>query len=811
MLRRLLNYFFLQSRVILSGAKVGRWAERSRKIPWNAEQCPIPLFVSLALRPQRRTRFHGALRLRGSFLATALRVTCSGAIPFAVILASSYASAAEAPLPVDKLVSQLETGDVATRRDASYYLMKLGPKAKDALPVLIKALDDQDKQVWSNSVSAIAAIGPEAKEAIPALIDDLDSKRGRGQRGFDKNQALVRSAYALTRIGPAAIPPLIQALGGDDTPLRAGAAKALGGMGPAAKEAIPALISNLKHADNDVQREVIESLVLIGADAKPPVIAALSSKESRERSAASMTLAGMGRSAQDAAPAMFDQLGKETDVTVRVSLLTALPKIGAEPKTLVPRLIDALKDQNDSIRHAAINGLLSFPSARKEIVESLTALLRDPNKDMSQRAAYVVGRFGVAAASAVPVLLEIIAKQSPPDPVFIDALVQIGEPAVPQILTAAEKVPLNQLTAEHWMLKCLQSMGAFAVNSVRNGLGHKDASVRLLSVRALTALGHDARDASTSLLEKLDDPEVQVRAAALGALVAVDAPSKLMLPRIEKSLNDASPVVRLAAAKLVPKLGDEGKHLNAAVIDKLNDPDASVRRGILDAFGPEQAGAIPALLPLLDKADLRLPVVQALGRMGGSAMPALPKLVELLPKLPNDGQVAILDCIAHIGPAATEARPAIDPLRSHADVQIRARAIYAAAAIEGNPQTRATLLAGALDDADASVRKSAADAIVPLGDKLGDAATKLFELLKTDRDRELALVTLRQVRVRDLNLLSDALTLPQPEVKIYACEAIGRMGKDGRGAAPALEPITGDSNEEVARSARRALRAIGAR
>src|SRR4030095_14517836 len=446
MLRRLLNYFFLHSRVILSGAKVGRWAERSRKIPWNAEQCPIPLFVSLALRPQRRPRFHGALRLRGSFLATALRVTCSGAIPFAVILASSYASAAEAPLPVDKLVSQLETGDVATRRDASYYLMKLGPKAKDALPVLIKALDDQDKQVWSNSVSAIAAIGPEAKEAIPALIDDLDSKRGRGQRGFDKNQALVRSAYALTRIGPAAIPPLIQALGGDDTPLRAGAAKALGGMGPAAKEAIPALISNLKHADNDVQREGIEALVLIGADAKTPVIAALSSKESRERSAASMTLAGMGRSAQDAAPAMFDQLDKETDVTVRVSLLTALPKIGAEPKTLVPRLIDALKDQNDSIRHAAINGLLSFPSARKEIVDSLTALLRDPNKDMSQRAAYVVGRFGVAAASAVPVLLEIIAKQSPPDPVFIDALVQIGEPAVPQILTAAEKVPLNQLT-----------------------------------------------------------------------------------------------------------------------------------------------------------------------------------------------------------------------------------------------------------------------------------------------------------------------------------------------------------------------------
>jgi HEAT repeat protein len=604
---------------------------------------------------------------------------------------------------------------------------------------------------------------------------------------------------------------LIEALGREDAPLRAGAAKALGGMGPNAKEAIPALMSNLKHGDNDVQREAIDALTLIGIDAKPPVIAALSGSEARERSGAAIALAGMGRSAQDAAPAMFEQLGKETETTVRVSLLTALPKVGADPKALVPRLIDALKDPNETIRHAAINGLLSSPSARKQIVESLTALLRDPNKDMSQRAAYVVGRFGVAAASAVPVLLEIIAKQSPPDPVFVDALVQIGEPAVPQILAAAEKEPLKQLTTDHWMVKCLQSMGAFAVNSVRNGLGHKSASVRLLSARALSALGPDAKDAATSLLEKLEDPEMEVRAAALGALVAVDVPSKLIIPRIEKSLNDPSPAVRLAAAKLIPKLGDEGKHLNAAVIEKLNDADPSVRRGILDALGPEQAAAIPTLLPLLDKADLRAPVLQAFGRMGASAKPAVSKLIELLPKLPKDGQVIALECIAHIGPAAGEARQAIDPLRSDADAQVRARAISAAAAIEENPQARATLLAAALDDSDASVRKSAADAIVPLGDKLGDAAPKLFGMLKTDRDRELALVTLRQVRVRDLSLLRDALTLPQSEVKIYACEAIGRMGKEGREAASSLEPVTGEANEEVARAARRALRAIGAR
>ena len=729
----------------------------------------------------------------------------------AIALAGGSLLAAEPPLPLEKLVSQLQSGDTPARRDASYHLLKLGPKAREALPALMKALEDQDKQVWSNCVSAIAAIGPEAREAIPVLIDGLDSRKGRGQRGFDRNQALFRSAYALTRIGSQAIPPLIQALNGEDSAQRAGAAKALGGMGPAAKEAIPALVSNLSHSDNDVQRETVDALALIGPETKPLVIQSLAGKEPRERSAAALTLAGMGRFAEDAAPAMFEQLGKETDSTVRISLLTSLSKVGADPKILVPRLVDALRDSNEAIRHAAINGLLASRTARKPIVESLTQLLRDQSKEMSQRAAYVLGRFGVDAASAVPVLLEMVTKQSPPDPVFVDALVQIGEPAVAPLLTSAEPVPLDQLTADHWMVKCLQSMGAFAANSIRNGLGHKNAAVRLLSVRALGALGPDAGDAATSLLEKLDDPEVHVRAAALGALVAVETPSKLIIPRIEKSLNDPSPIVRLGAARLVPKLGEEGKHLNVAMIGKLNDSDPGVRRGILDVLGPEQAGAIPMLLPLLDDAAQRAPVLEALARMGANAKPAVAKVIELLPKVGKDDQVLILDCLAHVGPAAAEARPAIDLLRVDGDPKVRARAISSAAAIEGNPEVRAALLAAALDDADGSVRKAAAEAVIPLGDKLGAAGHKLFELLKGERDRDLALATLRQVRVRDLDLLKDALTIPHNETRMYASEAIGRMGKDARGAASALETVTGDPNEEVSRAARRALRAIGAR
>ncbi len=51
----------------------------------------------------------------------------------------------------------------------------------------------------------------------------------------------TNDAFALGRIGPAAVPALIAALKDKDRQVRWYAASALGRIGPAAKEAVPAL------------------------------------------------------------------------------------------------------------------------------------------------------------------------------------------------------------------------------------------------------------------------------------------------------------------------------------------------------------------------------------------------------------------------------------------------------------------------------------------------------------------------------------------------------------------------------------------
>ena len=70
------------------------------------------------------------------------------------------------------------------------------------------------------------------------------------QLGHQDPEARYWAAVYLEQAAdPESVPALIQALAGEDLYLRGGAAKALGAMGAAASDAIPALEECLKHED----------------------------------------------------------------------------------------------------------------------------------------------------------------------------------------------------------------------------------------------------------------------------------------------------------------------------------------------------------------------------------------------------------------------------------------------------------------------------------------------------------------------------------------------------------------------------------
>ena len=79
------------------------------------------------------------------------------------------------------------------RRGATLALGSLKIDAQTAVPLLIEALNDEDKKVRANAAAVLGRFAPEAKEAVPALSRAL------------KDPFVARSAaMSLGKFGPAA-------------------------------------------------------------------------------------------------------------------------------------------------------------------------------------------------------------------------------------------------------------------------------------------------------------------------------------------------------------------------------------------------------------------------------------------------------------------------------------------------------------------------------------------------------------------------------------------------------------------------------
>jgi len=178
---------------------------------------------------------------------------------------------------------------------------------------------------------------------------------------------MVRRVAVVTLggIGPRAkeaIPALIAALKDDDPGVRQTAAGALGGIGPEAKEAIPALIAALKDGDPGVRRTAAEALEGIGPAAKeaiPALIAALKDGDPWVRRTAAEALGAIGPAAKEAIPALITAL-KDDDPWVRRMAAVALGEIGPAAKEAIPALITALKGDKNQIQEVVADSLASI-------------------------------------------------------------------------------------------------------------------------------------------------------------------------------------------------------------------------------------------------------------------------------------------------------------------------------------------------------------------------------------------------------------------------------------------------------------------
>jgi HEAT repeat protein len=285
-----------------------------------------------------------------------------------------------------RLVAQLTN---STKRDrAAQELIGMGALA---VPALIDSLARQDSAQGELCLRILVQIGP---RAVPPLCEALAAAhpetRGRA--------AEILGVIKDTR----AVPALLDALRGEFYTVRLKAALALGGIRDPG--AIPALTDALRDTDPDVRAAAARSLC---AFADPRTFEAvgdllLDDPQIEVRQAAAEALGETRRT--DAIPYLMQALHDsfwwyEREQAVN-HLLDAITKIG---KAVVPELIEALGDNESTVRRLAAQLLTRLPDERA--VGPLTDSLYDTHFDVCRASAEALASIG---APALPILLEAL-------------------------------------------------------------------------------------------------------------------------------------------------------------------------------------------------------------------------------------------------------------------------------------------------------------------------------------------------------------------------------------------------------------------
>ena len=208
---------------------------------------------------------------------------------------------AEELLPV--LIEGLQSADEAHRVYAAYACRNLGPAAASAVPKLTELLADDNEVVVQHVIQALEAIGHASASAVAGLARLLD--------GISPDSTGIHMVHALA------------------------AAAALGAIGPAAHEAIPALEQclDLDGSEDGLFREVqlsaAEAIWQVSGDPQTALRVArkmLGDDESSIRYFAAELLGKLGPVAR---PAIADlqRLINDTEECVRQDAAEALAKI----------------------------------------------------------------------------------------------------------------------------------------------------------------------------------------------------------------------------------------------------------------------------------------------------------------------------------------------------------------------------------------------------------------------------------------------------------------------------------------------------
>jgi outer membrane protein assembly factor BamB/HEAT repeat protein len=238
------------------------------------------------------------------------------------------------PTAVRDWATRLLAKDPKVRATAEATLVQQGPRS---LPLLRRFLTPEHEDLHAVTFEIIQRIGP---PAIPLLVDLLRHESNSIRR------TAVDELIDLSPHTESIQPALRRALRDEDSVVAGDAARALGALGKRASPSVGALVTTLSHEDPYVRIYAAEALASIGpsaARATDRLAEALDDPIPGVRWAACEALASIGPAAQSAVPQLIEALDDEF-LYVRIFAAGALGSIGPKAQTAREALTAAASD-----------------------------------------------------------------------------------------------------------------------------------------------------------------------------------------------------------------------------------------------------------------------------------------------------------------------------------------------------------------------------------------------------------------------------------------------------------------------------------
>jgi len=481
---------------------------------------------------------------------------------------------AAVPALVTLVKAQATDADSAWQAAAALEL--IGPAAQPALAALVEALTSQNEKVVVHAEGALGAIGIAPGGAAAPAVAQLRKSLARGQVAIRSH-----AARALGNLGPVAkeaVGDLVKALQDREPNVRREAAQALGKMGPVAKAAVPALAAAMNDVDGSVTMQAAMALGRIGPDAVPQLIQLL--RDENLRHLAVMILADLGPAAKPAVETLASmEFDPDVDRDFRREILLTLARLGPDARAAVPALLNILGDKEHTLRPGAAWALAKI-GAQEAAPLLVEALAKEKNTHL---------------ATVAPIALAVLSPDN-------DGYVSLALPKLTELLGHDSKQIRFEVASA---IVAIGPRAKVAVPKLIAGMKEPDPALRSAYLSALAAIGPAAVEAMPVLLAELGDPEMPIRYAAIHAIGRIGAEAKVAVPLLEKNLLERDDMLQIASAWALVQI----------------DPR---REGIADQ-------CLAPLTRALQLADpyARNEAVVALGELGPAAAPAVPALKEL--------------------------------------------------------------------------------------------------------------------------------------------------------------------------------------